>query len=67
MAGRRAPCGSALGSCDGSPATRPCRLASLLERHGFLGGRAWLAAWEDAWQRNLRSCSRDGQCHIQLT
>ena len=45
----------------------PCSLASLLERHDFVGGRAWLGSWEDAWRRNLRSCSRGGECHIQLT
>lgn len=53
--------------CTVHPPLAHCRLAALLEAHGFVPAQQWVAAWEAAWQRNLRTCDGNGNCLIQVT
>lgn len=63
------PAGHVVASCPPSLllAAVLCRAATVLEQHGFASAKDWLAPWEAAWQKNLDSCSADGDCLIQLT
>lgn len=44
-----------------------CRTAAVLEQYGFANAKEWLTPWEAVWQKNLKSCTPNGDCLIQLT